>query len=164
MWDMLTWIDGTQFAETIRVSLWIFPALEIAHVAAIAIVLGSIARVDLRLAGLVSRDRSISDISHEMLPWTWASFGLATLFGVLLFVGQPVRYAEIAFFDIKMLLIALAGVNMLVFEYVTLQGFRTLGPRSNSSGLGPPRRWTFSGILDQRPRLRAPDRVRLKAG
>jgi len=49
MWDLLTWIDGTQFAETIRISLWIFPALEIAHVAAIALVLGSIARVDLRL-------------------------------------------------------------------------------------------------------------------
>ena len=122
MWDLLTWIDSTEFAETIRVSLWIFPALEIAHVAAIAIVLGSIARVDLRLAGLVSRDRSISEISHEMLPWTWISFGLATLFGVLLFVGQPVRYVEIAFFDIKMLLIALAGVNMLVFEYVTRKG------------------------------------------
>jgi hypothetical protein len=122
MWDVLTWIDSTQFAETIRVSLWMFPALEIAHVAAIAIVLGSIARVDLRLAGLVSRDRSISEISHEMLPWTWISFGLATLFGVLLFLGQPVRYAEIAFFDVKMLLIALAGVNMLVFEYVTRKG------------------------------------------
>lgn len=122
MWDLLTWIDGTQFAETIRISLWIFPALEIAHVAAIAIVLGSIARVDLRLAGLVSRDRSISDISHEMLPWTWISFGLATLFGVLLFLGQPVRYVEIAFFDVKMLLIALAGVNMLVFEYMTRRG------------------------------------------
>jgi hypothetical protein len=122
MWDLLTWIDSTQFAETIRISLWIFPALEIAHVAAIAIVLGSIARVDLRLAGLVSRDRSISEISHEMLPWTWISFALATLFGGLLFVGQPVRYVEIAFFDVKMLLIALAGVKMLVFEYVTRRG------------------------------------------
>ena len=122
MWDLLTWLDGTQFAETIRISLWLFPALEIAHVAAIAIVLGSIARVDLRLAGLVSRDRSISEISHEMLPWTWISFGLATLFGVMLFAGQPIRYVEVAFFDVKMLLIALAGVNMVVFEYVTRKG------------------------------------------
>jgi hypothetical protein len=49
-------------------------------------------------------------------------FRLATLFGALLFVGQPVKYVEIAFFDVKMLLIALAGVNMLVFEYVTRRG------------------------------------------
>jgi Family of unknown function (DUF6644) len=122
MWDILTWIDGTAMAEEIRISLWIFPTLEIAHVAAIAIVLGSIARVDLRLVGLASRDRSIADISREMLPWTWVGFALATLFGVLLFVGQPLRYVEVAFFDAKIILILLAGLNMLVFEYLTRRG------------------------------------------
>lgn len=119
MWDLLTWIDASPMAEEIRVSLWLFPALEIAHVAAIALVLGSIARVDLRLVGLASRHRSITEISREMLPWTWVGFALATVFGVLLFVGQPVRYVEIAFFDAKLILILLAGLNMLVFEYLT---------------------------------------------
>jgi hypothetical protein len=109
-------------AETIRISLWIFPALEIGHVAAIAIVLGSIARLDLRLAGLVSRDRAITEVSQEMLPWTWASFVIATVFGLLLFAGQPLRYVEIAFFDVKIILILLAGLNMLVFQYLTLRG------------------------------------------
>jgi hypothetical protein len=122
MSDFLTWIDNTQLAEAIRISLWMFPALEAAHVAAIAIVLGSIARVDLRLAGLVSRDRSITEVSREMLPWTWISFGFATLFGLLLFVGQPVRYTEVAFFDAKIILILLAGLNMLVFELFTRRG------------------------------------------
>jgi uncharacterized protein DUF6644 len=122
MWDLLNWIDGTSLAETIRISLWIFPALEIGHVAAIALVLGSIARVDLRLAGLASRDRSITEISREMLPWTWAAFAVATIFGILLFVGQPVRYVEIAFFDAKIILILLAGLNMLVFEHLTRRG------------------------------------------
>ena len=122
MWDILTWIDSSSVAEEIRVSLWLFPALEIAHVVAIAVVLGSIARVDLRLAGLVSRDRSISEISHEMLPWTWIGFALTTIFGVLLFVGQPIKYVGIAFFDVKVILILLAGLNMLVFEYLTRRG------------------------------------------
>jgi hypothetical protein len=119
MWDLLTWIDASPMAEEIRVSLWLFPTLEIAHVAAIALVLGSIARVDLRLVGLASRNRSITEISREMLPWTWVSFVFATVFGLLLFVGQPIRYVEVAFFDAKMLLILLAGLNMLVFEYLT---------------------------------------------
>ena len=122
MWDLLTWIDATPLAEEIRISLWLFPALEIAHVAAIALVLGSLARVDLRLVGLASRNRSITEISREMLPWTWVGFVLATIFGVLLFVGQPIRYVEVAFFDAKMILILLAGLNMLVFEYLTRRG------------------------------------------
>ena len=117
--DFLAWVDETSMAEAIRSSTWMFPTMEIIHVAAIAVVVGSIARLDLRLAGLVSRYRPISEISQEMLPWTWVSFVIATVFGVLLFAGQPLRYLEIAFFDVKMILILLAGLNMLAFQYLT---------------------------------------------
>ena len=154
MWDLLTWIDASPMAEEIRISLWLFPTLEIAHVAAIAVVLGSIARVDLRLAGLVSRDRAISDVSHEMLPWTWAGFVLATIFGVLLFVGQPMRYVEVAFFDAKIMLILLAGLNML-------QGDRPLGPRGDATTPSAARRRSLLRVLDQRRHLRPVHRLRL---
>jgi hypothetical protein len=117
--ELLEWIDGTQLAETIRGSEFLFPALETFHVIAVGLVLGSIGIVDMRLVGLAGRHRAISEISHEMLPWTWVAFAAATILGVLLFIGTPIRYVEIAFFDIKLLLIALAGINMLVFEYVT---------------------------------------------
>jgi len=120
--DLLRWIDNTAMAENIRSSVWIFPTIETIHVVAIVIVVGSIARLDLRLAGLVSRDRAITEVSDEMLPWTWTSFAIAAIFGTLLFLGQPIRYLGVAFFDVKMILIALAGINMLLFQYVTFKG------------------------------------------
>jgi hypothetical protein len=109
-------------AESIRDSVWIFPALETIHVIAIVIVVGSIMRLDLRLAGLVWRDRPVTEVSGEMLPWTWISFAVATVFGLLLFASKPLIYLEIAFFDVKMLLILLAGLNMLLFQHVTFRG------------------------------------------
>jgi hypothetical protein len=117
--DLLRWIESTEFAETIRSSELVFPVLETLHVIAIGLVLGSIAIVDMRLTGLAARNRAISEVSHDMLPWTWVAFIAATVFGVLLFAGTPIKYVEMAFFDIKMLLIALAGINMMIFEYVT---------------------------------------------
>jgi len=120
--EFLHWLNDTAMAETIRSSLWIFPTMEAIHVVAIALVVGSIARLDLRLAGLVSRDRAITEVSGEMLPWTWASFAVAVLFGALLFLGQPIKYLGVAFFDVKMILILLAGINMLVFQYLTFKG------------------------------------------
>jgi hypothetical protein len=57
-----------------------------------------------------------------MLPWTWTSFAIATIFGVILWASKPIKYFEIAFFDVKMVLILLAGINMLIFEYVTSKG------------------------------------------
>ena len=118
----LHWLDGTAMAEAIRSSIWIFPTMEVIHVVAITLVVGSIARLDLRLAGLVSRDRAITEVSEEMLPWTWASFVVAVLFGALLFAGQPIKYLGVAFFDVKMILILLAGINMLAFQYLTFKG------------------------------------------
>jgi hypothetical protein len=122
--DLLQWLNDTTMADAIRVSDWIFPTLETIHVAAIVIVVGAIARLDLRLAGLVSRHRPVTDVAQEMLPWTWASFVIATIFGVLLFAGQPLKYVGIAFFDIKMILILIAGLNMLAFQHMT---FKSVG-------------------------------------
>jgi hypothetical protein len=119
--NILHWIDETAFAEAVRESSWIFPAFESIHVVAIVLVLGSIAWLDLRLVGLTSRGRAVSEVSNEMLPWTWASFVVATVFGLLLFASKPVAYVGMAFFDVKMVLILLAGLNMLYFENVVFK-------------------------------------------
>ena len=49
--NILQWLNDTSLAEAIRDSVWIFPAIETVHVIAIALVVGSIMRLDLRLAG-----------------------------------------------------------------------------------------------------------------
>jgi hypothetical protein len=122
--EILSSLNDTALANTIRSSVWVFPAMETIHVTAIVIVVGSIARLDLRLAGLVSRNRPVTELVHEMLPWTWTSFIIATIFGVLLFVGQPVKYVGVAFFDVKLILILLAGLNMIAFHYWTYASIR----------------------------------------
>jgi hypothetical protein len=120
--NILQWLSDTNVAEAIRDSVWIFPAIETVHVIAIALVVGSIMRVDLRLAGLVWRDRPVTEVSDQMLPWTWASFVVATIFGLLLFAAKPFTYLQIVFFDVKMFLIGLAGLNMVIFQHVIFKG------------------------------------------
>lgn len=120
--DFLQWLNDTPMAETIRDSVWIFPALETVHVIAIVLVVGSIMRLDLRLTGLVWRNRPVTEVSDEMLPYTWIGFVVATVFGLLLFASKPIVYLHMAFFDVKMILIALAGLNMLLFQHVTFKG------------------------------------------
>lgn len=115
----LQWMNDTSLADSIRNSIWIFPVFETIHVAAIVLVVGSIARLDLRLAGLVERDRSVTELTGQLLPWTWIGFAVATVFGVLLFASKPFIYLGIAFFDAKMILIVLAGLNMLLFHFIT---------------------------------------------
>jgi hypothetical protein len=113
----IQWINDTAFANAVRDSFWVFPSIETVHVIAIVIVLGSITRLDLRLMGLTWQDRPVSEVSGEMLPWTWTSFVIAAAFGLMLWISKPFDYFGIAFFDMKMLLILLAGINMLVFQF-----------------------------------------------
>lgn len=113
------WVESWPLGEAMRSSVWMFPAIECIHVLALVFVVGSIARVDLRLLGVIWRDRPITQVSKELLPWTWTSFVVASITGLLLFTSAAVKYVGIVFFGIKMILLVMAGLNMLYFQFVT---------------------------------------------
>jgi len=117
----LKWLHETAMSDEIRNSEWLFPAFETIHVIAIVFVVGSITRVDLRLMGLIQKNRPVTALSKEMLPYTWAGFAVATVFGFLLWSSKPLIYFGITYFNVKMVLIALAGINMLYFHFVTFR-------------------------------------------
>jgi hypothetical protein len=97
----------------------VFPWIEAIHVLAITFVVGSIVIVDLRLLGLASRSDTVSRMTKEIVPWTIAAFVVAAITGTLLFVSAAGRYWENWFFKAKMLLLVCAGINMLLFHFVT---------------------------------------------
>jgi hypothetical protein len=113
---LLTSLQDTAIATAIREGDGLFPWIESAHVLALTLVIGSIAVVDLRLIGWTSRERSVVQTTGGTLPVTWCAFVAAVLSGGLLFSSNATTYAHNAFFQIKMLLIAGAGLNMLAFH------------------------------------------------
>jgi hypothetical protein len=125
------WLHETPFATAIRESGVLFPWIESVHVLALTLVVGSIAIVDLRLLGIASVNRSVASLSTDVLPFTWAAFVLAVLTGSALFASHAVGYAGNLQFRMKMLLLVLAGVNMLLFHLIV------------GRGIG---RWTDPGI------------------
>src|SRR4051794_36139801 len=104
---------------------WVFTTIEVVHVIAISLVIGSIAMVDLRLLGYASTKRAFTEVARPVLRWTWTGFVLAALTGFLMFMSQAVDYFATATFRIKLILIALAGINMLIFEFITVRGVQT---------------------------------------
>jgi hypothetical protein len=116
---VFSWLENTQLATAIRESTWLFPTIETVHVFAIVLVVGTIMIVDLRLLNVSSRARSVTELTREVLPWTWAAFALAALSGGLLFTSSALKYVNNLPFRFKMVLLLLAGVNMLVFHRLT---------------------------------------------
>ncbi len=116
------WLHDTSFASAIRESGVLFPWIESVHVLAVTLVVGSISIVDLRLLGIASINRSVASLSGEVVPFTWAAFAVAVLTGSALFTSHAVGYAHNFQFRMKMLLLVLAGVNMLVFHLIMGRG------------------------------------------
>lgn len=116
------WLENTRMAAAIRTSTWLFPTIESIHVLAITLVVGSVAMFDLRLLGIAYRDRSVTELHREILPWTWASFACAVIAGSLMFSSDATKYSENGPFRLKMLTLLLIGINTAIFEFGAYRG------------------------------------------
>src|SRR5262249_25439079 len=119
--QFLNWLEGTPIAVAIREHEVLFPWIESLHVLAIALVVGTISIVDLRLIGLASRNRAVTILMREVLPYTW-------------FSSNAPKYAHNFYFQAKMALLVLAGCNMAAFHRIaharSRAGTRREGRRS----------------------------------
>ena len=113
---LLKSIEASGLATRIRDAVWLFPLIESTHVVGLSLVFGTILIIDLRLLGVASTQRSFKQMASDILKWTWAAFALTALTGGLMFITNARVYYHNSFFRIKMLLLALSGINMLVFE------------------------------------------------
>ena len=120
MSDFLQWLQNTALAQSIAEE-W-FPLMESLHVVTMAVVAGTIFIVDTRLLGITSRKLGFSYLSDRILPWTWGAFACSVVTGTLMFMSNATGYYGNTPFRMKMLLLLLAGANMLYFQSVTFRG------------------------------------------
>jgi len=115
----LEWLQGTPVAVSVAEE-W-FPLVESVHVITLAIVAGTIFLVDTRLLGLSSTRLPFSHVSERLLPWTWIAFCCSVLTGTLMFMANATGYYDNTPLRVKMVLLLLAGLNMLYFQKVTFR-------------------------------------------
>lgn len=116
IWESIQYSElGISIAE----SLWAFPTLETIHVIALVTVFGTILIMDLRLLGVASQNYPVTAMSRDTLKWTWMGFVVAAITGTLLYISKASSYMINPFFMGKMLLLAIAGLNMAYFHRVT---------------------------------------------
>jgi hypothetical protein len=103
-------LEGSAFGQAMRQWLWLYPSVEIVHIAGIALLVGSIAILDLRLLGL-SRSLPVRRLASHILPWSIASFALIVPSGLAMFVAHASDLMSNPVFAVKIGLILLAFAN-----------------------------------------------------
>src|SRR5258707_4034762 len=110
--EFLHGVETTPLAIFVSQSTYGFAAIDMFHIASVSVVFGMIAILDLRLTGMAFSDFAVTDLSRQVLPWTWVAFGIAAITGGLMFTGQAGKYSVNFPFLVKIALMALAGLNM----------------------------------------------------
>jgi hypothetical protein len=110
------WVDSTRLSAILRQSNWLFSTLDTLHTLGIILVAGTIMLVDFRLLGLALRSVPVAELVARIVPSTLGGFGLMVASGGLLFSSEAVKMYHSPAFRIKILLLALAGLNALIFH------------------------------------------------
>jgi hypothetical protein len=93
-----------------------YSIIESFHVWSLCLFFGMTVMFDLRLLGWTMRKVPVSEVIRRLQPWTIAGFVLMVISGTLLLLAIPVRSYQNIFFRTKMLLLLLAGLNVLIFH------------------------------------------------
>ncbi|MBT1159052.1 hypothetical protein J1C56_26090 [Aminobacter anthyllidis] len=110
-------IEQLTFVRVLKASFVAYPVVNAVHIAAIGALLTSVTLLDLRILGAL---RTLPERPFMVLMRRTAllAFGVAALSGLLLFSVRASHYAQLPVFLAKMVLIALAGTNFVVFAAV----------------------------------------------
>ncbi len=113
MEDVLNALAQSDVAEYLRFSRWGYAAVNAAHILGLALLVGAIVPLDLRLLG------AWPHIPHDMLarvlvPAAAAGLAIAMLTGLLLFSVRAGEYAGLALFWVKMSIVALGALSAIL--------------------------------------------------
>jgi hypothetical protein len=96
---------------------WLWPIGEFVHFIGLTLLVGVTGLLDLRILGM-AKGLPIAPL-HRLMPWAVAGFALCLLSGAIFVCGDPFNEPIVLLrnlsFRLKMLLVAVAGLNVAVF-------------------------------------------------
>jgi hypothetical protein len=126
-------IYDASWSTALRESQYMFPLVESLHVLSLGASVGLVLWIDLRFIGVALGRRPPGVVIGALRVPMLAGFGLMALTGVMLFCSEAVRLYPSVPFRTKLLLLGVAGLNALAFEWRE----RTRGRVASSAGAVP---------------------------
>ena len=109
------WLAATPVAQAMRDEPWLYPIVEIVHIAGFAVLVGAVALFDLRLLGC-ARALPLRLLAAHLLPWAVGCLLLIVPAGLLMFASHPRDFLDNGTFLLKMALLLAAGINAAAFH------------------------------------------------
>jgi len=99
----------------LRAHVWAYPALEVVHIVGIALLLGNLVALEIRVWGGAAA-LPVKALARLSLGIAFGGFALAAASGLLMFATQPAELLANRSFVLKMGLLTAAGCNAAWFH------------------------------------------------
>lgn len=110
------WCGKTWLGTAVRDTVWAFPVIETFHLLALAVLLGTVLIVNLRVFGLGQRYLPAGQLARQFEPWLLWSIAVLFASGIPMAFSEPDKCFESASFPIKMGLILLGVVSQFTIQ------------------------------------------------
>ena len=114
-------LESSALSFFIRDSNWLYPLANLAHIYGLALVLGSIIALDLRLLGVGRRVVTAEALSRFLTPVMMVGLALSITSGLILFTADASAIAVNPIFRNKMILLILGLANAWAFRRLWTQ-------------------------------------------
>jgi hypothetical protein len=108
-------LEATELAAALRNSVWSYPLVNAAHILGVALLVGSIVPLDLRVLG-AWRFVPLAPLWQILTRTAGVGLSLAIIFGTLLFITRATEYVASNLFIAKMLVVATGTANVLTLR------------------------------------------------
>lgn len=137
---LIEWLKSTSLSQAMSMSPVLWPICEMLHFIGLALLIGGAGLIDLRLMGAM---KSVP-LSAVMQVRKWAVLGIVinVVTGALFFIGAPGQYMYNSAWYFKLVFLAVAIVNILIFE--TRHGTRML---ALAAGENTPASFKIAGVV-----------------
>lgn len=111
------WLSTTSPSVFIQEhNTWTIPAIQSIHIVGIAMVMGSVLMINLRILGWAGSDQTLRQTARRFGPWLTGSLWLLLATGLLMVIGEPVRELVTFSFWAKMALVAVGTLIAVIFQ------------------------------------------------
>ena len=115
MRDFANWLAGTGASNAIQSHYWVIPTVQTIHIIALAVLVGSVFIVCLRILGAIRQDQPVWAVVDRFAPWMWGALVVLLLSGLILIVGEPAR--ELLSFSFWLKMALLVSVLVLTVSF-----------------------------------------------
>jgi hypothetical protein len=113
--ELAAGLEASQLGRSMRSSAGLYPAVNVAHLAGLVLLVGAIGVLDLRVAGL-ARAVPLAPLSRFLTPFAAVGLVVVAASGFLLFAADAGPLVRSGVFRLKLALAAVAVLNALAFR------------------------------------------------